>query len=169
MIVCGTGHRPDKLGGYSIEVINNLTQLASDWLREHKPTKVISGMALGWDTALASAAVSNEIPLVAAIPFRGQESRWPDESQKEFNRLTDKAQVIVYVSEGGYAPWKMQVRNKWMVDHADVVLALYNGDASGGTYNCLEYAKKQQKQIVNLWETYVDLKERNLPHDRSGK
>lgn len=152
MIVCGTGHRPDKLGGYNIETTNKLIQIASTWLREYKPTKIISGMALGWDTALASAAISNEIPLIAAVPFKGQESRWPTESQKEFNRILNKATSIVYVSDGGYAAWKMQVRNEWMVNNADVVLALYNGDASGGTHNCLEYAKKKEKQVVNLWE-----------------
>ena len=152
MIICGTGHRPNKLGGYGIETTNKLIQIASDWLREQKPTKVISGMALGWDMALASAAISNEIPLVAAVPFKGQEVKWPQESQKEFNRLLEKATSVVFVSDGGYAAWKMQVRNEWMVDNADVILALYNGDTSGGTYNWIRYAKKKEKQVVNLWE-----------------
>jgi len=152
MIICGTGHRPNKLGGYGIETANKLIQIASDWLREQKPTKVISGMALGWDMALASAAISNEIPLVAAVPFKGQEGKWPQGSQKEFNRLLENATSVVYVSDGGYAAWKMQVRNEWMVDNADVILALYNGDTSGGTYNCIRYAEKKEKQVVNLWE-----------------
>jgi hypothetical protein len=36
-------------------------------------------MARGWDLALAKAAVELGLPLFAAIPFVGQESRWPAE------------------------------------------------------------------------------------------
>ena len=58
-----------------------------------------------------------------------------------------------FVREAGYAGWKMQERNKWMVDHCDEVLALWNG-TSGGTSNCVAYANKIGKPINNLWEKY---------------
>ena len=154
MIVSGTGHRPDKLGGYGQDAFNNLVALAEDWLEENKPTRVISGMALGWDQALARAALKQGIPFIAACPFFGQESKWPQESQKVFNELLKKAEDVLYICDKGYAPWKMQIRNEYMVDHSDVVLALYNGDQSGGTYNCVTYANKHNKPVVNLWEKF---------------
>lgn len=153
MIICGTGHRPNKVGGYSKEARSKLYDIAKDWLVTNKPDKVISGMALGWDQALANAAYVLDIPLIAAVPFAGQQQAWPEESREFFDMLLSKAEEIVIVSDGGYAPWKMQVRNKWMVDHCDQVLAMWDG-STGGTGNCIQYAKKVGKPIVNLWEMY---------------
>lgn len=153
MIICGTGHRPDKLGGYSQEAGERLWMLAYDFLEHHRPTKVISGMALGWDTALADAATDLDIPLIAAVPFLGQESKWPVDSRRKYLGILDAADDVVYVCEPGYAAWKMQKRNEWMVYHADLVLALWNG-TDGGTANCVRYANKVGKEVVNLWETY---------------
>lgn len=155
MIVAGTGHRPNKLGGYGLDAKLKLVGLANDWLEANKPTKVISGMALGWDVALAVAALQLGIPLVAAIPFKGQELAWPSSSQKDYNDVLREASEIVYVSEEGYAPWKMQIRNEWMVDHCDLVLAIWNGTL-GGTANCVRYAENVDKPIVNLWDKYCE-------------
>lgn len=153
MIICGTGHRPDKLGGYGPEATIKLIDLAKDWLGVHLPASVISGMALGWDSALAEAACQLEIPWTAAIPFEGQESRWPKQSQDIYKKTLMFAEKVVYVSEPGYAVWKMQKRNEWMVDNSDLVLALWDG-SDGGTANCVRYANKVGKEVVNLWETY---------------
>lgn len=81
MTVAGTGHRPDKLGGYSKEAGDALFTVASDYLQKTQPSLVISGGALGWDTELALAAISLGIPLSVYIPFLGQDSVWPIESQ----------------------------------------------------------------------------------------
>lgn len=151
MIVSGTGHRPNKLGGYSKKAFNHLVSIAEEWLKENKPSKVISGMALGWDQALAQAAINCKIPLIAAIPFKGQESAWPQESQYYYMRLLEKAENIHIISEGGYSPSKMQIRNEWMVDNSDLVLAMYDG-TKGGTQNCIKYImSKHNKQYINLY------------------
>ena len=67
MIIAGTGHRPDKLGGYSDDVLSKLIKLARTTLFDLKPKKVISGMALGWDMALAYAALALTEPEVVAV------------------------------------------------------------------------------------------------------
>lgn len=156
MIICGTGHRPNKLGGYSVEVHNQLVVLAKQALKDLQPSKVISGMALGWDQALMEAAQRRAFHTIAAVPFRGQERAWPTESQKKYQSLLDDAADIVYVCEDGYAPWKMQKRNQWMVDQAHVVLALWDG-SDGGTANCVRYAELMHKPVINLWDNYVRL------------
>ena len=154
MIVAGTGHRPDKLGGYGHAVRMKLVTLARDWLETRKDvTKVISGGALGWDQALAEAAQELTIPTVMALPFEGFETKWPKESQEFLHSLMNPAEVV-FVSDPGYAAWKMQTRNQWMVDHCDAVVALWDG-SDGGTANCVEYAKKVGKPIINLWSEYV--------------
>lgn len=153
LTIAGTGHRPNKLGGYSPEVFSTLVGVAKDALIEVQPTKVISGMALGWDTALAVAARELNIPFIAAVPFFEQPSAWPQASQDMYHGLLASASDVVYVCDKGYAPWKMQIRNEWMVDHCDVVLALWDG-TSGGTGNCIAYADKVKKPIHNIWDKF---------------
>lgn len=159
MIICGTGHRPDKLGGYSPEVFEELKSLAHMYLCTATDLKeVVSGGALGWDQALAAAALDLKIPLTLALPFPGFEDRWPDSSKVFLYSLMSRAGSevstnVVFVCEGPYAGWKMQKRNQWMVDRADKVLALWNG-STGGTANCIAYANKVGKPIINLWEMY---------------
>lgn len=150
MIVAATGHRPDKLGGYSESVRVRLRLLAVSWLVENRPNKIISGMALGWDQAVAEAAVELYIPFIAAIPFKGQELHWPQSSQDRYTHLLSLADSVTVVSSGSYATWKMQTRNEWMVNQCNLVLALWDG-SSGGTGNCIKYARQQLKPIENLW------------------
>jgi len=165
VIVCGTGHRPEKVGGYSADAWERLVELASFWVRnglDKRTDHVISGMALGWDQALAMAAIKNNIPWSAYVPFAGQEKKWPESSVTMFHYLLDRAACVVECSEPGYAAWKMQHRNKRMVDDSDVVLALWDG-SDGGTGNCIRYAKDKGSQIVNLWPVYELITNSNAP------
>jgi uncharacterized phage-like protein YoqJ len=81
----------------------------------------------------------------------GQECQWPKQSQIQYNQILLKASNVIVVSDGGYDNWKMQVRNEYLVDHCDVLVALWDG-SSGGTGNCISYAYKKNKKIINLWE-----------------
>src|ERR1700722_17770756 len=117
MIVAGTGHRLSKLGGY---IFPNPTyiyvcQEIEKHLLELKPEKVLSGFAIGFDQWLAFVANRLVIPVVAIIPFERQESKWPLASQKQYWSLRNKASEVVIVSDGGYAGWKMNKRNEYLV------------------------------------------------------
>lgn len=153
MILAGTGHRPDKLGGYGAESRDRLVALAHAAIRKYNPARVITGMALGWDMALAHAAYSLDVPYTAAIPFEGQESRWPPLSQQNWRFYVENADSVIHVSDPGYAAWKMQRRNEWMVDNATHVLALWNG-TPGGTANCVAYAHKVGRPVINIWPSW---------------
>jgi uncharacterized phage-like protein YoqJ len=154
MILAATGHRPDKLGGYSGSITAELQLLAHRHIVKLKPRAVLSGMALGWDQAVAAATLLAGIPLVAAIPFEGQEFQWPYLAQKAYRELLAQARYKHVVCDGGYAAWKMQKRNEWMVDKCNALLALWNG-SPGGTANCIGYAEFQQKEIHNLWHEWT--------------
>jgi uncharacterized phage-like protein YoqJ len=146
-----TGHRPDKLGGYSKATEDRLRKLARRYLEVDTPDQgVISGMALGWDMAWAEAAVELGIEFTAAVPFAGQESTWPTAARDRYNKLLGKAADVMVVCTGRYEPWKMDLRNHWMVDHSSKLIALWNG-TKGGTFNCVLYAQAAQREIVNLW------------------
>lgn len=149
MILAATGHRPDKLGGYASKTHWRLIALARDYLSDRQPSAVIVGMALGWDQAVAQAAIDFNIPFTAAIPFEGQERRWPETSQARYHGLLDRAASVEIIS-----PYcdilAYQHRNEWMVDRADEIAALWDG-SWGGTFNCVRYAEKVGKPVENLW------------------
>lgn len=157
MIIAATGHRPNKLGGYDAQTFNRLVALADRYLREKQPAGVICGMALGWDMAFGQAAVELGIPMHAAVPFQGQEGKWPNSSQTYYRGLLALATSVTIVCPGGYAPHKMQVRNEWMVNRADRLCALWDG-SNGGTGNCVGYAVNNPKvSIDNVWPQWLEM------------
>lgn len=156
MILAATGHRPPKLGGYGVDVRLRLHRLATNTITRLRPDAVISGFAQGWDLAMAAAAIAVDVPLIAAIPFKGQELMWPDDSREVYHRLLAKAAVVEYVCAPGYAAWKMQRRNEWMVDLGTHLAVLWDG-TDGGTANCVEYAKRRDIEIVDLWNDWLRL------------
>lgn len=151
--ICVTGHRPDKLGGYSRDVYFRLVSLATQCLLECRPDLIYTGMALGWDQAVAVACTRLDIPFHAAVPFDGQESMWPSASRQEYRTLLNYAKDVTVVSPGGYSLEAMQKRNEFMVDHSDTVLALWNG-SKGGTRNCIHYAGYKKKKIINVYDRW---------------
>jgi len=160
MIIAGTGHRPDKLGGFGPEPFIKCVKVISAWLEINKPKAAISGLAVGFDQALAKAAIDLKIPVIGAIPFKGQESKWPTASRIAYKHLVSQCSEIVVVSDGGYSAHKMQKRNEWMVDRIvgdieNVLLSMHDG-SDGGTKNCIDYAKNKYPymKIVNLYEQW---------------
>ena len=143
-----TGHRPNKLSGYGPSPLQDAIRL---WMRAELSVllaahgtdlRAISGMALGVDTWWAEEALALAVPLHAYIPFVGQENIWPRASQEHYQSLIERAEVAVVCSEGGYGASKMQLRNKRMVDDADVHLAVWDG-TPGGTANCVGYMEQR--------------------------
>ena len=154
MIVAGTGHRPNKLGGYSTQAFEKLAFIISKWLEENNPSEVISGMALGYDQALAVAAIRLNIPVAAYIPCLNHSSKWPQASQKLYARILAKCSRQVMVTDVQYSKSCMQARNERMVDDSDLILAMWDG-TSGGTGNCIRYANKKGKKISNLYDIFL--------------
>jgi|688.fasta_scaffold169398_2 uncharacterized phage-like protein YoqJ len=160
-VVGATGHRlGEKVGGYTKEVEDNLLNISTNILDEINPTSVISGMAIGWDFAIAKASLHLGIGLVAAIPFKGQESRWAKSSQNEYwDILNNPLTSSHIVCKSGYESWKMQRRNRWMADRVNLMLAFWDGNKEGGTANCIEYCKKKNIPWINLYPTKKIIKE----------
>lgn len=151
MIVAFTGHRPNKLGGYNLPnpIYIKVCQQIDATLRELKPEKIISGMALGIDQWAANIACKLNIPFIAAIPFANQDRVWIEESKRAYHALLNKAVEQVIVCEGGYSAYKMQIRNEWMVDRCDKLIAVWDG-TEGGTGNCVKYAQSKNKDIIYI-------------------
>jgi uncharacterized phage-like protein YoqJ len=158
-----SGHRPVKMGGYTLAAKQALVDFATEVLREAQPSKVISGMALGVDQAMAWAARRLDIPFVAAVPFEGQEHYWPLASQREYWELMASAAGKVVVSDNTHVIDAFQHRNVWMVDNSEALLALWDG-SSGGTANCVNYALLKQARVINVWPAWERFRAQRTGH-----
>lgn len=170
MIIAGTGHRPDKLGGYSPSLHPMLVEFARQQLRnvvgDTQPIQVtvISGMALGWDLALAEAAAREGYNVECYFPCLEHYAHWPQKTQVWYTRLLTglicNGAKGRYTSRKPYAADKgcMIRRDKQMVDDCDLLLALWNGSA-GGTGTTVSFAEKAGRPWVNTWadwEVFAD-------------
>lgn len=151
MLFAATGHRPGKLGPRFNPC--RLRAFAVQQLEALQATGVISGLAQGWDTAVAFAAIDLDIRLIAAVPFEGQADRWSEQDQKDYRFLRQMASQVHVMSPLPRVEAYRQ-RDYWMVDHGAAVLALYNG-SPGGTKITVEYAERRDRPILNLWDAWT--------------
>lgn len=155
--ICVTGHRPKSMG-WTYDLGDR------KWMRLRAAFREIlagtgckdawTGMALGVDTVFANAVLDlknagSPIRLHCAIPFHGQESKWRAESVSEYRAILSRADETVIVSPGGFAGWKMTERDKFMVGKASLVVAVWNGSASG-TGRCVHDADARGKAILRI-------------------
>jgi len=157
--MAATGHRPDKLGGYNNDAAHSaIRRHMRDFLEEAPDGELflISGGALGIDQFWMEVGLHLELPVIAALPFKGYDDRWPRSSREKYKKLLDKCHEVRYICEPGYQSLKMQTRNEWIVNHCDEIIAYWDG-SSGGTKNCLDYALKCYK-IVHCYnpKTIID-------------
>ena len=60
--------------------------------------------------SIAQAAIKLDIPLIAAIPFAGQERSWPVKFQERYKKLLNLAEQTIIVNTGGYSRENMDVQ-----------------------------------------------------------
>jgi len=160
-ILAGTGHRPHrcaigKIKAYSDYQSQVMYEIASQFFIYYEVDLALSGGALGWDTAICRAAYALKVPYHVYVPFAGQESQWPKDNQDKYHKMLEYAEKVIIVSEGDYTPQKMQKRNQALVDNCNILLALWNGKQEGGTWNCIQYAKRVGRETTNAWPSYEE-------------
>lgn len=152
--ICFTGHRPDKLNGYdpknNKKLLWKLHEVIEYFIINGVDT-FISGMALGIDMWCAKIVLKlrkkyPHIKLVCAVPCLNHPRKWNKENQDEWRDIVTQCDEFVLVTKEDYKPYLMQVRNEYMVDRADEILAVHDG-SEGGTGNCIKYARKMNKEI----------------------
>ena len=136
--VCAfTGHRPNKLPWRYDETDSRCValkvvlaeQIAA--LTEAGFTQFLSGMAEATDTWSALTVLSLRknnpaIKLHCILPCTTQAEEWSDSSRKLYRSILERADSVVYVSRD-YHKNCMLDRNRFLVEHAATLLAVYNG------------------------------------------
>lgn len=105
----------------------------------------LCGMAIGFDLAAAEAVLSLKkknpsLKLSACIPCIGQEKYFSKADQKRYTAVLKKADEKVILSDSYYKGC-MQVRDKYMAERADVMIA-YCKKQEGGTAYTVRCFKK---------------------------
>jgi uncharacterized phage-like protein YoqJ len=106
----------------------------------------LCGMAIGFDLAAAEITLSLKrknpsIRLVACVPCVGQEKYFSKGDQKRYVAALKKADEKVILSENYYKGC-MQVRDKYMAERADVMIAYSKKQEGGTAYTVRCFQKK---------------------------
>lgn len=149
---CFTGHRPDKMNLGEKE-IKPLLEKAIDEAIEDGYVTFITGMAMGTDIWAAEIVLKRKksnknLHLICALPHPGFESRRSMIEKMRFNKIIKKADISKEINSH-YFTVCYQVRNKWMVDRSNLVIAVFNGKNSG-TKNTVDYARRKGVNVVNV-------------------
>lgn len=157
MICCVTGHRSPgfpfarnvsdvEYAFYIDRLYNEIQNLICEGYRDF-----ITGMAEGADLDFARAVlyykdIEMDITLEAALPYPVTYPKNQSEYIEERNDILSVCDKKTVVSDH-YFRGCMQKRNCYMVDKADIVLAIWNGKSAGGTWNTIKYARSKGKNI----------------------
>ena len=149
---CFTGHRPDKME-FGEKEIKPLLEKAIDEAISKGFVTFITGMAMGTDIWAAEIVLdrrkkNNDLHLICALPHPGFESRRSFVEKMRFSKIIKNADLVKEINDH-YFTGCYQVRNEWMVDRSNLVIAVFNGQKSG-TKNTVDYAKKKNVQVVNV-------------------
>lgn len=166
--ICGTGHRPQHISSFGTAKDD-----IKKFISENNVGKVISGMALGYDTILAEAVIElkeqgAELILEAAVPCNNQDCKWLEKDRIKYKNILSKCDTVTLLQQE-YTADCLQNRNKYMVDNSDIILAYWNGKQNGGTYNCIKYAKSKNKKIVNIYKEEKTMKRTLQCHSKGDK
>ncbi len=83
--------------------------------------------------------------LVLVLPYATAEYLNNEESFENYYDVIE----VSYKASMGHPKSAIQIRNKEMVDRANLIICFIE-ETSGGAYKTIEYAKKQNKIIINI-------------------
>ncbi len=149
---CFTGHLPDKMELGEKEIKPLLERVIDNAIADGYVT-FITGMAMGTDIWAAEIVLerkkrNEDLHLICALPHPGFESRRSMTEKMRFNKIIKKADLVKEINDH-YFTGCYQVRNEWMVDRSNLVIAVFNGQKSG-TKNTVDYAKRKGVKVVNV-------------------
>jgi uncharacterized phage-like protein YoqJ len=156
---CFSGYRPDKLpwgfneddgrcAGLKDRLFDVVSAVYASGFRHF-----ICGMALGSDVFFCESILllredHADVTLEAALPCEDQAARWNEAQRSRYFKLIGQCDVETFVGRK-YTPECMMRRNMYMVDHASLLIAVYDG-RFGGTMHTVGYAEKQKIEIIQI-------------------
>ena len=153
-----TGHRPQHLpfgmnenDERCVKLKEELKEQIINLIEAENVTHFITGMALGVDLYAAEIVLGLKarypsITLESAIPRETQAVKWSMAQRERYYDIAaqcDKETML----QSHYSPDCMDKRNRYMVDHAAFIIAVWDGRSSG-TGKTVQYAQRQGKPVT---------------------
>ncbi len=112
-----------------------------------------SGGAMGFDLLSAELILEKKrnganISLSMILPCRDQADRWPAATRRRYDEVLRNADEVIYISDD-YNQFCMHLRNRRLVDEADILLCYLVREASGTAFT-RNYAIDKGRKIINL-------------------
>jgi uncharacterized phage-like protein YoqJ len=156
---CFTGHRPAKLPWGRDEsdarclALKERLRAAAECAILEGTEHFICGMAEGCDLYFCEIVLAlreryPHITVEAALPCPSQADRWDAAQRARHQALVARCDFETMVAQA-YSPGCMQRRNRYMVDHAALLIAAHNG-TPGGTRSTIEYALRRGVSVVDI-------------------
>lgn len=158
-IACAfTGHRPKSFPWKYDENARDCVLLKEVLagqvmaLADRGVTDWLSGMAQGTDLWCAQIVLGLKeknpaLRLHCILPCEGQEAKWPVAEQERYRSILRQADEAICVNQE-YTADCMLVRNRYLVEHSSVLLAVYNGTYRSGTGMTVRYAKQLGREVI---------------------
>lgn len=162
-----TGHRPQNLPfGFNeedercINVKKVLREQIINLIENEGITHFISGMAIGVDMYAAEIVLGLKasylgITLESAIPCESQSAKWSEVLRDRYFDIASKCDKETLI-QTHYSPDCMDKRNRYMVDHADVLIAVWD-ESPSGTGKTVRYAHQQGKPVIIINPVSLDV------------
>ena len=113
----------------------------------------ISGMAIGVDLYAAQIVLKIRdqqpdlgITLEAAVPFPSQPNKWTEAQQMLYKAILNNVDKKTIIGQEATTE-NFNKRNDYMVDNADIVIAV-KPNKPGGTQRSIDYAIKNNKEVI---------------------
>ena len=153
-----TGHRPNRFSfGYNendgkcIKLKETMREQVGALIAE-SATDFYSGMALGVDQWAAEIVLEMKktypaVRLIAVRPCETQADNWSEEQrERHFDTLAKCDDMVTLQTR--YTRSCMFERNKYLVNHAGYLLAVYDGGSDGGTAYTVNFARQKGRKIT---------------------
>lgn len=158
--VCAfSGHRPEKLPWGSDEedprcrALKLQMEQALRTLCEGGCHRYLCGMARGTDLYYLEilSRLRQEYPLTieAVIPCPSQSHRWDPAARRQYLRLLGLCDRMTVLEER-YTDGCMLRRNRYMVEHADILMTVFDG-SPGGTARHGAICQEPGLRLITLW------------------
>lgn len=145
-----TGHRPERLN-YNNNLYHPDWYRIINWMKEkiqeYQITDVYSGMAEGCDMVFAMAAIQIKkygypLKLHCVLPCNDYQSH-----HILYQYIKLRADEWIELSDEFYKGCD-NVRDQYMVDHSDMLFAIWDGNKSGGVWSTIKKAQKKNVEII---------------------
>ena len=154
-----TGHRPEKLPWRGDEsdprclALKERLAAAVEDAYDRGMRHFLCGMARGADFYFCDAVLElrerrSGVTLEAGIPCEEQAARWSERERERWFSLVERCDGETMLQHH-YDKGCMLRRNRYLVDHSSMLIAVYDG-MLGGTMYTLSYAMKQGLETVIL-------------------